>query len=138
MSFCLPTIFRPLRAATLVSAALATAVASFVGGCAPDAYRSAQATGFNAYIQKLGQVCRPLQVGDQDLSRKILEQANGDDNYVYFIDNTSRLYYNQLSPASYRQALVGFFGAGTYNDVSFNCIFNSLPFDRPNAPPARY
>ena len=109
-----------------------------VSACAPDAYRSSQATGFNAYIQKLPQVCRPLQIGDQDLSRKILEQANGDDNYVYFIDNTSRLYYNQLSPASYRQSLVGFFGAGTYNDVSFNCIYNNLPPDRPNAPPGRY
>ena len=117
---------------------LALIAAGVVTGCAPDAYRSSQATGFNAYIQKLGQVCRPLQIGDQDLSRKIMEQATGDDNYVYFIDNTSRLYYNQLSPASYRQSLVGFFGAGTYNDVSFNCIYNTLPSDRPNAPPGRY
>ena len=138
MSLRLPTALRPLRAASLLPAALAMAVACLVAGCAPDAYRSAQATGFNAYIQKLGQVCKPLQIGDQDLSRMIFEQANGEDNYVYFIDNTSRLYYNQLSAASYRQALVGFFGAGTYNDVSFNCIYNNLPPDRPNAPPARY
>jgi len=138
MSLRLPTAFRPLGAASLLPTALAMAVANFVAGCAPDAYRSAQATGFNGYIQKLGQVCRPLQIGDQDLSRKILEGATGDDNYVYFIDNTSRLYYNQLGQASYRQALVGFFGTGTYNDASFNCIFNNLPPDRPNAPPARY
>ncbi len=138
MSLRLPTAWRPLRMPTLLPIALAMAVAFLVAGCAPDAYRSAQATGFNAYIQKLGQVCRPLQIGDQDLSRKILEAPTGDDNYIYFIDNTSRLYYNQLSQASYRQALVGFFGAGTYNDVSFNCIYNNLPADRPNAPPARY
>jgi len=138
MSLRLPTASRPLPAATLLHAALAMAVACLVAGCAPDAYRSAQATGFNGYIQKLGQVCKPLQIGDQDISRKILEQATGDDNYIYFIDNTSRLYYNQLSPASYRQALVGFFGTGSYNDVSFNCIYNNLPPDRPNAPPARY
>ena len=138
MSLRLLTALRPLRATPLLPAALALAVACFVSGCAPDAYRSAQATGFNAYIQKLGQVCKPLQIGDQDLSRMIFEQANGEDNYVYFIDNTSRLYYNRLDPASYRQALVGFFGAGTYNDASFNCIFNNLPPDRPNAPPARY
>jgi len=138
MSSRLTTAFRPLHAATSLPTALVMAVACFIAGCAPDAYRSAQATGFNAYIQKLGQVCKPLQIGDQDLSRKILEAPTGDDNYIYFIDNTSRLYYNQLSPASYRQALVGFFGAGTYNDVSFNCIYNNLPPDRPNAPPARY
>jgi hypothetical protein len=138
MSSRLFTAVRTHVAGMVPSTALALVVACGVAGCAPDAYRSAQATGFNAYIQKLGQVCRPLQIGDQDLSRKILEQATGDDNYVYFIDNTSRLYYNQLSQGSYRQALVGFFGAGTYNDVSFNCIYNNLPPDRPNAPPARY
>ncbi len=138
MNSRLSTAFRPFHAATLLPTALAIGVACVVAGCAPDAYRSAQATGFNAYIQKLGQVCRPLQIGDQDLSRKILEAPTGDDNYIYFIDNTSRLYYNQLSQASYRQALVGFFGAGTYNDVSFNCIYNNLPAERPNAPPARY
>lgn len=138
MSSRLFTTVRTHAAGMVSSAALALVVACSVAGCAPDAYRSAQATGFNAYIQKLGQVCRPLQIGDQDISRKILEQANGDDNYVYFIDNTSRLYYNQLGQASYRQALVGFFGAGTYNDVSFNCIYNNLPPDRPNAPPGRY
>jgi len=117
---------------------LALAAAFVAGGCAPDAYRSSEATGFNGYIQKLGQVCRPLQIGDQNISRKILEQATGDDNYVYFIDNTSRLYYNRLSPASYRQSLVGFFGTGTYNDASFDCIFRNLPPDRPNAPAGTY
>lgn len=132
-----PRLFTAVRShapGTVSSAGFALVVAFSVAGCAPDAYRSAQATGFNAYIQKLGQVCKPLQIGDQDISRKIWEQANGDDNYIYFIDNTSRLYYNQLSQASYRQALVGFFGAGTYNDASFNCIYANLPPDRPNAP----
>ena len=118
--------------------ALAIAIAATTAACAPDSVRSSQATGFNAYIQKLGQVCRPLQIGSQDISRQILEQATGEDNYVYFIDNTSRLYYNQLSPASYRQALVGFFGAGTYNEQSFNCIFNNLPPNRPSAPVGTY
>jgi hypothetical protein len=122
------------RRATVARVALATAVATTVIACAPDAYRSKEATGFNAYIQKLGQVCHPLQIGDQDLTRLILEQATGEQNYIYFIDNTSRLYYNRLTPQSYRQALVGFFGAGTYNDQSFNCIFLNLPPDRPNAP----
>jgi len=120
--------------ATVARVALATAVVLSAGACAPDAYRSSQATGFNAYIQKLGQVCHPLQIGDQDITRYILEQATGEQNYIYFIDNTSRLYYNRLTPQSYRQALVGFFGAGTYNDQSFNCIFLNLPPDRPNAP----
>src|SRR5450432_3192456 len=82
MSSRLFTAVRTHVAGMVPSTALALVVACSVVGCAPDAYRSAQATGFNAYIQKLGQVCRPLQIGDQDLSRKILEQATGDDNYV--------------------------------------------------------
>ncbi len=118
--------------------ALAIAIVATTAACAPDAMRSREATGFNAYIQKIGQVCHPLQIGDQDITRYILEQATGENNYIYFIDNTSRLYYNQLSPASYRQALVGFFGAGTYNEQSFNCIFNNLPPNRPNAPGGTY
>jgi hypothetical protein len=122
------------RIARAARVALAIAVAMSAGACAPDAYRSSQATGFNAYIQKLGQVCHPLQIGDQDITRYILEQATGETNYIYFIDNTSRLYYNRITPQSYRQALVGFFGAGTYNEQSFNCIFLNLPPDRPNAP----
>jgi hypothetical protein len=124
----------PKRVAAVAKVALAVAAATTVGACAPDAYRSSQATGFNAYIQKLGQVCHPLQIGDQDITRYILEQATGEQNYIYFLDNTSRLYYNRITPQSYRQALVGFFGAGTYNDQSFNCIFLNLPPDRPNAP----
>ncbi len=122
------------RMATVARVALATAVATTVIACAPDAYRSREATGFNAYIQKLGQVCHPLQIGDQDLSRMLMEKPTGEQNYIYFVDNTSRLYYNRLTPQSYRQALVGFFGAGTYNDQSFNCIFLNLPPDRPKAP----
>jgi hypothetical protein len=126
------------RFATAAQLAVAIATTIAAAACAPDAVRSNQAVGFNAYIQKLGQVCHPLQIGDQDLSRMILEQATGEQNYIYFIDNTSRLYYNRLTPQSYRQALVGFFGTGTYNEQSFNCIFLNLPPDRPNAPPGTY
>lgn len=122
------------RTTTVARVASAIAIAMSAGACAPDAYRSREATGFNAYIQKIGQVCHPLQIGDQDITRYILEQATGENNYIYFLDNTSRLYYNRMTPQSYRQALVGFFGAGTYNEQSFNCIFLNLPPDRPNAP----
>ena len=126
------------RVAAAARLTLAIAIATTAAACAPDSVRSNQAVGFNAYIQRLGQVCRPLQIGDQDLSRMILEQATGEQNYVYFIDNTSRLYYNRMTPQSYRQALVGFFGTGTYNDQSFNCIFLNLPPDRLNAPGGTY
>jgi hypothetical protein len=122
----------------LVRAALLLAAATFAVGCAPDSVRSVQATGFNAYIKQLPTSCRPLQIGNQDLGEQILSDDMTNNDYSYFLDVTSKLYYNRMSPASYRQALVGFFGAGTPNDKSFDCIFRTLPPDRPNAPVGTY
>ncbi|MEP6941318.1 MAG: hypothetical protein ABI981_00170 [Betaproteobacteria bacterium] len=115
-------------------AAVVLASVLFATACAPDAVRSNQATGFNAYLKQLPSSCRRLQIGSEDLTQQILANDMGNDNYNYFINVTSRLYYNRISEASYRQALVGFFGAGTGNDAAFDCIFRTLPPNRPNAP----
>jgi len=105
-------------------------------GCAPDAVRSVDATGFNGYIRQIRTVCHPLQIGDKDIGEMLrLEGGNSNDGgYDNFLDATSRLYYNRISPAIYRESLTGFFGAGTSNDASFACILNNLPAQRPNAP----
>ena len=121
--------------------ALAIAVAALavlVSGCAPDTVRSVDATGFNAYMKKLGQVCEPLLIGDADVGEWIRMNDMSVNNYNYFVDATSKLYYNRLSQASYRQAVVGFLGPGSSNDRSFDCIFRNLPPDRPNAPVGTY
>jgi len=115
-------------------AALVVLSASLVAACAPDAVRSSQATGFNAYLKQLPSSCKRLQIGSQDLTEQIMMNDMGNNDYNYFVDVTSRLYYNRISEASYRQALVGFFGAGTGNDAAFDCIFRTLPPNRPNAP----
>jgi hypothetical protein len=106
-----------------------------LAGCAPDAVRSIDATGYNGFIRNIGTVCRPLVIGDKDVSEMIRMQNGGNDNgYDYFLDVTSKLYYNRITPAGYRENLTGFFGAGTSNDASFACILNNLPAQRPNAP----
>jgi len=117
-------------------AAAFTAIA--LAGCAPDSIRSVEATGFNGYLNKIGQVCQPLLIGDADVGEWIRMNAMGNDNYTYFVDVTSKLYYNRLTPAGYRQAVVGFLGPGGSNDRSFDCIFRNLPADRPNAPVGTY
>jgi hypothetical protein len=114
------------------------ACATFAAGCAPDSVRSVQATGFNAYVKQLPTSCKRLQIGSQDLTEQITMNDMGNNDYNYFLDATSKLYYNRMSQDSYRQALVGFFGAGTYNDASFDCIFRTLPPNRPNAPVGTY
>jgi hypothetical protein len=124
-----------LRLAGITAAAtLAVAIA----GCAPDTVRSAEATGFNAYMKKLGQVCQPLLIGGADVGEWIRMNDMSVNNYNYFVDVTSKLYYNRLTQESYRQAVVGFLGPGSSNDRSFDCIFRNLPPDRPNAPVGSY
>ena len=123
-------------AARSAFAAGLTAIA--LAGCAPDSVRSVEATGFNAYIQKIGQACQPLLIGDADVGEWIRMNQMGNDNYTYFFDVTSKLYYNRLTPDGYRQAVVGFFGPGSSNDRAFDCIFRNLPADRPSAPVGTY
>jgi hypothetical protein len=122
----------------LTQATLLLTGTMLAAGCAPDSVRSVQATGFNAYLKQLPTSCKPLQIGSVDLSEQIMMSDMGNNDYNYFLDVTSKLYYNRMSQESYRQALVGFFGAGTYNNASFNCIFRTLPPDRPNAPVGTY
>ena len=117
---------------------LALAMLGAAAGCAPDAVRSVEATGFNGYIKKLGQVCQPLIIGSADVGEWIRMNSMGVDNYNYFIDATSKLYYNRLTPAGYRQAVTGFLGPGSSNERSFDCIISNLPPDRPNAPTGTY
>jgi hypothetical protein len=114
---------------------LALTLGALLAGCAPDAVRSVDATGYNGFIRKIGTVCRPLQIGDKDVSEMIrLENGGNDNGYDYFLDVTSKLYYNRISPAAYRENLTAFFGPGTPNEASFACILNNLPAQRPNAP----
>lgn len=114
--------------------AMLLAVAGFAAGCAPDAVRNTQATGFNAYLNTLATVCKPLIIGSAGLAEMIQYNSVMNQDYTYFVDNTSRLYYNAISPDSYRQALTAFLGPGSYNDASFSCIFANLPAQRPNRP----
>ena len=111
-------------------------LSALFAACAPDAVRSVDATGFNGFIRKITAVCQPMLIGDKDVGEMLrLEGANSNDGgYDFFLDITSKLYYNRISPAAYRENLTGFFGAGTTNDASFACILNNLPAQRPNAP----
>jgi len=115
----------------LAAFGLALAMLSMTG-CAPDSIHL-DASGFDAYVKKLGVACQPLQIGDQDIGEMIRLGASSTP-YDYFLDGTSRLYYNRITPTEYRASLVSFFGRGTTNDRSFDCILRNLPAGRPGAP----
>jgi len=117
---------------------LAIGIAVAAAACAPDAIRSSQATGFNGYFRQLPSACQPLIIGSQNVGDDIQMNNTAAPNYSYFIDVTSRLYYRQLTPEAYRQAVVGFYGPGKESERSIDCIIRTLPPDRPTAPVGTY
>jgi len=89
---------------TQPAAIAAVALALLLSGCAPDAWTSAKATGFNGYLKTIQVQCSPLLLGRQDMSWA-LQTGAGDDDYNYFLDQTSKLCYQTIGPAGYRDSL---------------------------------
>jgi hypothetical protein len=119
----------------LASAMLVFVLGTLLAGCAPDEVRDTNLTTFNAYIRKIGTACGPLRIGTKEIGEMIrLSDAGNDTDYAYFLDVTSKLYYNRISPAAYRESVAGAFGPGAGNDAGLDCILNNLPAQRPNAP----
>ena len=119
----------------LASCALVLAWTALLAACAPDTVRSVDATGFNGFIRTIRTACQPLLIGDKDVGEMLRREGAGNDNgYDYFLDVSSKLYYNRMSFAAYRGNLTGFFGSGTGNDAAFACIEKNLPAQRPNMP----
>ncbi|MCC7325434.1 MAG: hypothetical protein IT521_01335 [Burkholderiales bacterium] len=99
-------------------------VALFGAGCAPEAMNNRAATGFDGFVNKISRVCAPISLGRYSMSSPLMGGA-GDGSYDYWLDQTSRLYYQRISPAQYRESLNAFFGAG--NGGTIDCIVGNLP-----------
>ncbi len=100
------------------------AFAFLLSGCASDAMNNRQATGFDGFLKSIQVECAPLFLGGQDMS-SALQAGGGDDNYSYFLDQTSKLYYRTIGPGTYRESLTAFFGPGYGR--ALNCIIGKLP-----------
>jgi hypothetical protein len=103
---------------------VAAVLAFLLSGCAADSVSNYQATGFNGYLKTIQVQCSPLLLGGQDMSWA-LQSGAGDNNYNYFLDQTSKLYYRQIGPGGYSESLTAFFGAGY--DRAINCVIAKLP-----------
>ncbi|MBB3015436.1 hypothetical protein FHX62_004121 [Cupriavidus alkaliphilus] len=125
----MPFAIKPLRlAAAAVSAAMLAA-------CAPDSVRNLEARGFNAYLDSLQAACPNMVVGSSNISEWLRTSGSrDDDNYVYWLDQTSRLYYRRISPAQYRASVSAALG-GKSDARALDCIVRNLPADRPTHPP---
>ena len=120
---------------TSKQASMVFAVIVVLGGCAPDAVTNRYATGFNAYLDTIAAACKPLMVGQYDMTYRLQQKGIYGDDFNYFFDATSQLYYQRKTPADYRSSINGFFGGGTTTDSSIDCIIANLPAERPTAGP---
>jgi hypothetical protein len=98
-----------------------------LSACATDSWSNVQATGFNGFLKTIQVQCSPLLLGRQEMS-SALQSGAGDDNYNYFLDQTSKLYYQKIGPGGYSESLTAFFGAGY--DRAINCVIAKLPSAR--------
>jgi hypothetical protein len=116
-------------AAPLARAGVSAAAVAVLAACAPDAMRNYQATGFNGYLNTLKSACPNLRIGASDVGQW-LQYGGGTNDYDYWLDMTSRLYYRRVSPAEYRSAVAAQLGASSANAAAFDCVIGNLPEQR--------
>ncbi len=94
-------------------------------GCAPDSMNNRQATGFNAFLNRIAVECKPLQIGSYQMS-EMIQYNRMDENYIYFMDQTSRVYYGTIGQDAYANSINAFFQGGSTNNA-ISCILSKLP-----------
>lgn len=111
--------------------------AAGLAACAPDAWQSYKATGFNDYLNVVQAECQPLWIGEMYLRTFDAQSAGGQGGrFDSLLDISSRLYYNRMTPGDFRaavQALV-FTSTDPRTNRSIDCMIAKLPADRPNTP----
>jgi len=116
----------------------AFALVATLTACAPDAWQNYKATGFDDYLGVIETQCQPLWIGSMYLPKFNSAAAGGQGgSFDMLLDSTSRLYYNRMSPAGFRESVQSL--AMTANDArtnrSIDCMIAKLPPDRPRTPP---
>lgn len=103
-----------------------------LAACAPDSVRNYEAHGLNKYLDKIQAVCAGTRLGEHELGEWLRSGTNdSDSDYVYWLDQTSRLYYNRISVPQYRDSIAAAFGGNKPNADALDCIVKILPPDRP-------
>jgi hypothetical protein len=123
------------RAALTAAAALAAATLT---ACAPDAWQSVKATGFNDYLDVVQSECQPLWIGNNQLQKFEASYFGGQSgNFDMLLDATSRLYYNRIGAADFRNSVqaLALTSTDARTNRSIDCMIAKLPPDRPRSPP---
>lgn len=124
--------FRDTSPRRLAQAFALAGLVACCAACAPDSIRNRQAVGFNAYLDSLREGCRDLRIGPHDVGDWLRSSGTtNDDDYVYWLDQTSRLYYQRITVAQYRTDVGAALNAGEGDKASLDCIIAHLPAVRP-------
>jgi hypothetical protein len=119
-------------------AVIALALGAALSGCAPDAWRNAQATGFNDYLDVVQTKCQPMWFGSMYLQTFDISSAGPYQSiFASLLDSASRLYYNRITLADFRTAVQSQ-AMGSYDERTnrtIDCMIAQLPPDRPHSPP---
>jgi len=105
--------------------------------CAPDAWQNTRATGFNAYLNTVETQCQPLWIGSMQLQQFDASDAGDQQSeFSSLLDMTSRLYYNRMTPADFREAVQSLVltSSDSRTNQSIDCMIRQLPADRPRSP----
>jgi hypothetical protein len=109
-----------------------------LSACAPDAWQNYKASGFNDYLNTVETRCQPLWIGDMYLPNFDASSAGGQGgNFDMLLDATSRLYYNRITPADFRESVqaLALTSTDARTNRSIDCMITQLPPDRPRTPP---
>jgi hypothetical protein len=121
-------LLRVVAAAALVVSAAA---------CAPDAWRTVKATGFNEYLDIVQRQCQPLWFGSMNLPTFEVSSARPyESQFASLLDSASRLYCNRITPADFRTAVQGqSLSSDARTNRSIDCMIAQLSLDRPRSLP---
>jgi hypothetical protein len=104
-----------------------------LAACAPDSIQSYRAGGLNDFLDTVQAQCQPLWIGPMLLDRPSAPPGH-DSLYTIWLDLTSRLYYQRISAADYREGVIASTDSGDRTTRSVDCIIAKLPAARPTAP----
>ena len=86
-------------------------------------------------LDSLKTACPNMIVGTNNISEWLRSSGSrSDDDYVYWLDQTSRLYYQRISAQQYRDSVSAALG-GRSDSPALDCIVRHLPANRPTGLP---
>ena len=103
------------------SSLLGFSTITLLSACAPDAWNSIHATGFNGFLNQVQAECYYDPISSTNVGT--LLEPSGNMNVTYFLDTTSRLYYGKITPAQWTNMITSQLQANP-TDRGVECVLN--------------